>query len=699
MLRAPRPRRSRRASRSLHAHRARRARRRGRGPSCRRGRRAGRRTAAARRARASCPARCRARRGSGASRGRRPRCGRTSPSRPGSSSASAGAGVSASFELAARDRVAVRVDRGVAELRGDQLLELLRERVLEHLGLGVHLVPGHAEALDEEQLDEPVVSDHLERDAPAALGETDAAVALVLDEAERGELAQHPRDRGGADLEQRRELGRRGGAVAGLERVDRLRVVLDRGREVAGFRRRKVEPCLNSSVRRARPRKACMIRAVHDHAHGHRHGGGDDARRLALALALILAFMVGEVVAGILAHSLALLSDAAHMLTDAGALAMSLVVLRLAARPAGGNRTFGLRRSEILSAQANGAALLVLAGLIVYGAVRRLVSPPDARGGVMLVVALVGIGVNLVATWQLSGANRRSLNIEGSFQHLLTDLFAFIATAIAGAVILADRLGARRPGRGAARRGAHAARVVGAAARLGPRPARHRAGRAAGGGDRDGDGVAPGRGAGARPPRLGGDDRVPDALGARARRAGGGLPRHPARARGARCASASASSTRRSRSSTRPPSSSRSARRRVSARAVQRAMARACCSSSRQPRGATMRRRSFRSSTTQIVGTCSIRNFSARSGRRSTETRTRSKVSWFRRRCSTWAMKPSTRRQRPRAANRRRRAAVAAPARATGSGLRDTRHASRYTRAEGRLNLRSALLCEASRRT
>jgi cobalt-zinc-cadmium efflux system protein len=176
---------------------------------------------------------------------------------------------------------------------------------------------------------------------------------------------------------------------------------------------------------------------VHDHAHGHTHGGGDDARRLALALALILAFMVGEVVAGILADSLALLSDAAHMLTDAGALALSLVVLRLAARPSGGNRTFGLRRSEILSAQANGAALLVLAGLIVYGAVRRLVSPPDARGGVMLVVALVGIGVNLVATWQLAGANRRSLNIEGSFQHLLTDLFAFIATAIAGAVILA----------------------------------------------------------------------------------------------------------------------------------------------------------------------------------------------------------------------------------------------------------------------
>jgi cobalt-zinc-cadmium efflux system protein len=172
---------------------------------------------------------------------------------------------------------------------------------------------------------------------------------------------------------------------------------------------------------------------MHDHA----HAGGEDARRLATALALIVAFMAGEIVVGVLAHSLALLSDAAHMLTDAGALAMSLVVLRLAAQPARGNRTFGLRRSEILSAQANGAALLVLAGLIVYGGVRRLVSPPQPSGTAILVVALVGIAVNLVATWQLAGANRRSLNVEGSFQHVLNDLFAFIATAVAGGVILA----------------------------------------------------------------------------------------------------------------------------------------------------------------------------------------------------------------------------------------------------------------------
>jgi cobalt-zinc-cadmium efflux system protein len=176
---------------------------------------------------------------------------------------------------------------------------------------------------------------------------------------------------------------------------------------------------------------------VHDHAH---HGQAD-ARRLATALALIVGFMAAEVAVGILAHSLALLSDAAHMLTDAGALALALVVLRLAAQPAGGNRTFGLRRSEILSAQANGAVLLVLAGLIVYGAIRRLISPPQPGGTAILAVALAGIVVNLAATWVLSGASRRSLNVEGSFQHVLTDLYAFVATAIAGGVILASGWG------------------------------------------------------------------------------------------------------------------------------------------------------------------------------------------------------------------------------------------------------------------
>jgi len=146
--------------------------------------------------------------------------------------------------------------------------------------------------------------------------------------------------------------------------------------------------------------------------------------------------MVAEIVAGILAGSLALLSDAAHMLTDAGALLLSLFVIRLVRRPAEGNVTFGLRRMEVLSAQANGATLLVLAGLIAYGAVRRLITPGSPGGWTMLAVALAGMAVNVAATRQLALANRASLNVEGSYQHLLTDLYAFAATAVAAVVIL-----------------------------------------------------------------------------------------------------------------------------------------------------------------------------------------------------------------------------------------------------------------------
>jgi cobalt-zinc-cadmium efflux system protein len=173
---------------------------------------------------------------------------------------------------------------------------------------------------------------------------------------------------------------------------------------------------------------------VHDHFH---HGREADQSALKTALALILAFMVAEVVAGVLASSLALLSDAAHMLTDAAALAISLAAARLATRPAKGAMTYGLGRVEILSAQANGVTLLVLGAVIVYEAIARLASPPDVRGGLVLIVALVGIVVNLAATAVLSrGSGERSLNVEGSYRHLLTDLYGFIATAVAAIVIL-----------------------------------------------------------------------------------------------------------------------------------------------------------------------------------------------------------------------------------------------------------------------
>jgi cobalt-zinc-cadmium efflux system protein len=176
---------------------------------------------------------------------------------------------------------------------------------------------------------------------------------------------------------------------------------------------------------------------MHDHAHRHTHVRTDDARRLTGALALILGLMAVEVVAGILASSLALLSDAAHMLTDAGAIALALFAARLAQRPAHGGFTFGFRRAEILSAQVNGATLVALAIVIGVAAIRRIVNPPDVEGGVVVAVALAGIVVNLAATMLLAGAGRRSLNVEGAFQHVLTDLFAFIATAVAGTIVLA----------------------------------------------------------------------------------------------------------------------------------------------------------------------------------------------------------------------------------------------------------------------
>src|SRR6476659_3532968 len=134
----------------------------------------------------------------------------------------------------------------------------------------------------------------------------------------------------------------------------------------------------------------------HEHEHeGHSHGVSADADRkwLSIALALIGVFMAGEVVAGLIAHSLALLSDAAHMLTDAGGIVLALVAIRLAARPPKGGFTFGLKRAEILSAQANGLTMLLLAVWLGIEAVRHLVDPPEVAGGLVLGTAVAGIAV------------------------------------------------------------------------------------------------------------------------------------------------------------------------------------------------------------------------------------------------------------------------------------------------------------------
>jgi len=179
---------------------------------------------------------------------------------------------------------------------------------------------------------------------------------------------------------------------------------------------------------------------AHDHSHaGHSHShapsAGADRRWLTVALVLIAGFMAVEVVAGLLAGSLALLSDAAHMLTDAAAIGLALFAARLATRPVGGAYTFGFGRAEIVSAQINGAALFALAGVIAIEGVQRLGSPPGVDGPVVAAVGVAGALVNVAAFWALSRAERQSLNIAGARAHVLADLYGSVAAIAAGAVI------------------------------------------------------------------------------------------------------------------------------------------------------------------------------------------------------------------------------------------------------------------------
>lgn len=175
-------------------------------------------------------------------------------------------------------------------------------------------------------------------------------------------------------------------------------------------------------------------------AHDH---GAADRRSLAAATCLIAALLAGEVAAGLVAGSLALLADAGHLLSDVAALGLALGASALAARPASGSWTYGFRRLEILAAQANGLALALVGIWIVYGAIRRLVSPRDVRGGIVLAVALAGMAVSLLAAGLLARSSRESLNVRGAFLHVATDLAAFAGTAAAGALVLVtgwDRL-------------------------------------------------------------------------------------------------------------------------------------------------------------------------------------------------------------------------------------------------------------------
>ena len=185
------------------------------------------------------------------------------------------------------------------------------------------------------------------------------------------------------------------------------------------------------------PRGCALVTEHHESAsHSHTATTDGDVRYLLLALSLITGFLVVEVLAAILGGSLALLADGGHMLTDVAALGMSAWAVRLARKPSEGRWTFGLKRAEILSAAVNGVTLVAIALLIAVEAIQRLVTPQHVDGGVVLGVAIVGAVVNIVVAWVLSKANRTSLNIRGAYLHILTDLFAFIGTAIAGLIII-----------------------------------------------------------------------------------------------------------------------------------------------------------------------------------------------------------------------------------------------------------------------
>lgn len=176
----------------------------------------------------------------------------------------------------------------------------------------------------------------------------------------------------------------------------------------------------------------------HGHDHGHDHGRGhDNARRLTITLALVSAYMVAEVVGGLLSNSLALLADAGHMLSDASALVVALIAMRIARRPPSPTHTFGYGRAEILAALANGAALMAIAGYVAYHAVVRLGSPPDVRGPVMLGIAAGGLVVNLIGLWILHGGRSESLNVRGAWLHVLADALGSVGAIISGALVTA----------------------------------------------------------------------------------------------------------------------------------------------------------------------------------------------------------------------------------------------------------------------
>ena len=172
------------------------------------------------------------------------------------------------------------------------------------------------------------------------------------------------------------------------------------------------------------------------HTHHHPAAGARSARRLALTLALVVLYMAAEVVGGLLANSLALLADAGHMLSDAGALALALFAIWFARRPASPQHTYGYYRVEILAALINGAALIAIALLIFVEAFQRFQDPPEVQGMLMMAVATGGLAINLVGLWTLHGVRGDSLNTHGAWLHVLADALGSVQAIVAGGLIV-----------------------------------------------------------------------------------------------------------------------------------------------------------------------------------------------------------------------------------------------------------------------
>ena len=174
----------------------------------------------------------------------------------------------------------------------------------------------------------------------------------------------------------------------------------------------------------------------HDHSHRTKHRSANQ-RRLTATLVLVLLYMAAEVIGGLLSGSLALLADAGHMLSDAGALALALFAMWLASRPSGSQHTYGYYRTEILAALVNGATLVAISILIFTEAYQRLMNPPEVQAGIMMVVASGGLVVNLVGLWLLQEGRGESLNMQGAWLHILADTLGSFQAIAAGALIWA----------------------------------------------------------------------------------------------------------------------------------------------------------------------------------------------------------------------------------------------------------------------